>query len=214
MKKIIIILSAIAILLCISIFYTKAISEIILGDNSVKSKIDKLTEENQNNIYLAYFSLNELRSFSIIQIDKFSSKYDKKWIDPKTYAGELNNDDKELLRSKIIDYINSYKDLKKQGEILNKLYFWCYNEHHLNSIINTFSINQDTVTSAALNTDFLKSVNVKYMNQSSSEYKKLSNEDYKKAYYDMLELVSSLKPREQFAFYSTFYKELSAMGGY
>ena len=214
MKKIFIIIITGILILGAFRFYSMSIEDKKPEPLTVKEQLIQLASKNPQIIYDAFFSLDEFRPFSIVQFDKISDNYDKQWKEPVTLANMLNPQEKATLLDRITAFIESSKTTERQKELLKKLQYWCFAQTHFNLIMDSFGVPQDSLTTAALNTNIAKSIVIQYLNQHSTNYKKLTPEEFKMAYNDILNLVSSLKPRDQFAFYAKFYTELSYIDGY
>jgi len=173
--------------------------------NNVETEIRNLENVFGNSFYKALYSIDELRPYSIIQIDKIAQMYDNNWISPKAIVAKLNHKDKEVLISGIVDYITNLEVKKSEKNILNKIKAWCVAENQLNLIAKKIGIGRTNVLKIIMN--YLPSP----INSNTGEIiindKASTNEEY--YYYATINQLSNLKPKELYHLFSNIFGELA-----
>jgi hypothetical protein len=159
-------------------------------------------------LFKCFYSLDELRPFSIIQFDKISRMYDNKWIPPGVILGKLDEEEREELFSKIVDYIDSFDNDGQKTFVLNKIKNWCITASHYNFMINKMGISLNSIIDAAnkVSSVVLAGSTGDIITARASDMKLL---DKDKAYISAINYVSSLAFEGQLNFYSELYHQLA-----
>lgn len=173
--------------------------------NNVETEIRNLENVFGNSFYKALYSIDELRPYSIIQIDKIAQMYDNNWISPKAIVAKLNHKDKEVLISGIVDYITNLETKKSEKNILNKLKAWCVAENQLNLIAKKIGIGRTNVLKIIMN--YLPSPTNSNTGEIIINDKANINEEY--YYYATINQLSNLKPKEQYHLFANIFGALA-----
>lgn len=173
--------------------------------NNVETEIRNLENVFGNSFYKALYSIDELRPYSIIQIDKIAQMYDNNWISPKAIVAKLNHKDKEVLISGIVDYITNLETKKSGKNILNKIKAWCVAENQLNLIAKKIGIGRTNVLKIIMN--YLPSPTNSNTGEIIINDKANINEEY--YYYATINQLSNLKPKEQYHLFANIFGALA-----
>lgn len=168
------------------------------SSNNPISSIDSLYNDYKNTFIRACFSIEELRSFSIINIDKISREYDNEWISPDEIVSKLNLKEQKQLIEVLKGFISDLNDIKKSESLVIKLNQWCILDMHLKFISNHYGITQRKLVEFILKTDieFTDPITGTRITQSSHSVEQL--------YYIAINNISSLPQKQIF----TFFKQL------
>lgn len=177
--------------------------------SDIKTQLTNLSDFYGDEFFKAVYSIEELKFFSIIQIEKISQKYNNTWISPEEILTIINKKDKELLIIKLSNYIENKKELKDNNLYIQKIKNWCNADLQLNLIIEKFSKNQDEFYLSLSKIESLDAIISKYTIKHSSDFGKLSPESTQMAYYEIINYISSLQRKEQFMVYSKLFNELA-----
>ena len=184
-------------------------------ENPEKLNTDKIMEsltDMENNysdlLYKAFFSIDELRPYSIIQLDKISKIYDNKWISPDKINLLLDDNDRNVLIVQISEYIDNFNDEAKETSMLNRIKYWCIASLQFDLLLKQMEISHETLAKA-----FIAS-KAEYINPNTGELSrmednKLTPESIEKNYFETLNHISALALVDQFRFYGNFYNKLA-----
>lgn len=181
---------------------------------SIKEKpseeIHLIIEKYGDIAYRSFYSIDELRPYSIIQIDNISQMYGNKWLSPDLIIQKLTPKDKTILSKSIIEYINDMKKSKREY-ILTKIIYWCKADLQFSFINTDLGIYKGNILKAVHQVTSTQRIISKYYDLKASSVETLSPEQINKAYYETLNLVSSLKFQDQLKYYSEIYNELAIL---
>ncbi len=95
-------------------------------DVDIKEFINKLEiEYGQEVLHLSFFSIDELRPYSILQNESTVSIYTNSWVLPKVYLKSLSLDERKSLNSRIFSYVEDF-DTTRQEHIFSKINNYLY----------------------------------------------------------------------------------------
>jgi len=96
------------------------------NDVDIKEFISKLEiEYGQEVLHLSYFSIDELRPYSILQNESTVSLYTNSWVTPKDYLNSLSLDERKSLNSRIFSYVEDF-DTTHLTHIYSKIKNYLY----------------------------------------------------------------------------------------
>jgi F0F1-type ATP synthase delta subunit len=174
-------------------------------EESIKNSLYQLKQIFGDSFFESLYSIDELRPYSIIQIDKIAREYDNSWISPKTFVSQLNEKDKIKLTEKISEYIADLEDAFAQNQILTGIKSWCISANQLNLIAHKIGIGRTNVLNIVMM--FLPApVNTNTGEIISTDNSKNNGEYY---YYSTINQLSNLSQKEQFRLYSKIFGELA-----
>ncbi len=172
--------------------------------DDIQSKIFELENKFGNAFFEAIYSIDNLRPYTIIQIDKIASIYDNSWISPDEFVSMLNKKDKKILVRKISEFIGDFEQ-KQQDDILRNINSWCIAENLLNLISRKIGVGRSNVLNivmtflpAPINTNTGEIINAEQAD---------NNEEY--YYYSTLNQLSNLSQKEQYRLFSKLFGELA-----
>ena len=186
----------------------------ILAKNRVQAMESKLNaKEELNSLYENYgdvllksfFSLEELRPFSIIQFDKLSDNYDNKWISPEKIVAGLKDEEKTMLLDKIITLIESDENPANSTKTLDKIKSWCLAEVQFGFLTDKIGINQASVIKAIRNINTVRQITDTGAPVKGNKQSDLDD----KMFFGAINYISSLSFDQQLKYYSDVYNQLS-----
>lgn len=174
----------------------------------VISKLNSLSEKHKDFFYLSCFSVNELRPFSILQFKENTDLYSGKWISPKVYLSNLNNKEKEILRSKIAEYILS-KDEKFITSIYNKIDAWCNNHKHFELIVDDYGLAKEDLVEILRKFDGFDQMIISQSKTGPDTEEEKSKINLDEALLTAENIISDFSKKQQMMIFSSIYRELS-----
>ena len=190
------------------ILYSENQTSVTKGKSA--EEIHSIIEKYGDRAYKSFYSIEELRPYSIIQIDKISQMYSNKWLSPDLIMKKITSKDKKILAKSIIEYINDMKKNKREY-ILKKIINWCKADLQFSFINNDLGIYRENILKAVHQVTGTQRIISKYYDLKADDVEKLSPEQMNKAYYETLNLVSSLKWQDQLKYYSDIYNQLAVI---
>jgi translation elongation factor EF-G len=173
-------------------------------NDTIQKKVSALANKFGDTFFEAIYSIDNLRPYSIIQIDKIAKTYNNSWISPAAFVTMLNKKDKKILTNKISEFIADFEQ-KQQNETLNKINSWCIAENLLNIISGKIGIGRTNVLNIII-TLLPAPVNTNTGEIISAE-KADNNEEF--YYYSTLNQLSNLPLKEQYGLFSKLFGELA-----
>ncbi len=158
-----------------------------------------------NSFYEALYSIDELRPYSIIQIDKIALEYNNAWVSPEYFTSQLNDKDKSILIDNISAFIADMQNEQTEKSVLRKIKSWCISENQLNLIAKKIGIGRTNVLNIIMN--FLPAP----INANTGEVISTEKSDNDGAYYfySTINQLSELSPKEQYQLFSKIFGELA-----
>lgn len=96
------------------------------NDVDIKEFISKLElEYGKEVLQLSYFSIDELRPYSILQNEATVSIYSNKWVTPKEFLNSLSADEKNNLNERIYNYVEDF-DTTHLSQLYSKISNYLY----------------------------------------------------------------------------------------
>lgn len=173
-----------------------------------RKEINLLLEKHNDYLYLACFSVFEVRPFSILQFKQNVDIYTGKWISPIEYVSNINQKEKEILLSKIIEYLNNEEKVNK-NIILNKLDFWCINHKQLNFIATHYNTPKFKLVEIFEKIEQFDEITNAISNQGPNTFDRNDEKQIEEALTNAENILSDLDLKQQLSTYSTIYRELS-----
>ncbi|GEM_PF-2339722 len=96
------------------------------NDVDIKEFIRKLElEYGQEALHISFFSIDELRPYSILQNESTVSIYSNNWVPPRDFLNSLSMDERKELNSRIYSYVEDF-DTTQLSKIYNKISNYLY----------------------------------------------------------------------------------------
>ena len=211
MKKLIIFVVLWFVLLTLVYFLHSEDKAVTKNKSEVCIQIESLSAKYGDKLFKAFYSVDELRPFSIVQIDKILEIYDNSWISPVGIVSKLDAKEKELLLSKVIEYIESFEDENKRKLMLYKLVSWCKADSQFEFIHHELEVYDDNILKAIdLNNDEKVAVSTNLENSQKINVE-LTSQQKDFAYHQALNRISTLSTKEQLKYYGKIYTQLGNM---
>jgi len=172
------------------------------------SKLNQLIEKHGNDFYLSCFSVNELRPFSILQFKENTDLYNGKWISAETYLSNLNNKEREVLKSKIAEYILS-KDDKFVDDIYSKIDSWCNNHKHFELITSNYGLSDKALYDVLIKFDGFEQMVASQSKTGPDSNEEITSVNVDEALLTAKNILSDYTKKQQLMVFSLIYRELS-----
>ncbi len=172
--------------------------------DSLYSKFDKVLIE-------AFYSVEELRPFSIVQIDKVIELYNKNegWLSPDILASKLDKKDIRHLMDRVVEYINSFSPESRKVKTIDKLSNWCKAYSQFKFLVEIMRVDDTNLKDLIHNVNVKKGFDAKYFDIKSIPNKELTFEQKKYVFYQTLNLLASMQMTQQFRYYVDIYTGIS-----
>jgi hypothetical protein len=106
-------------------------------DKYVSEQIEHITQKYEDLAYRGFFSVDDLKPFSILQFEQTVNKYSGDWQKAENYTELLDRNKLKKLKKEIVSFISEDEDKDK---ILNKLKYWCVSSRQIDVLKNDFDI--------------------------------------------------------------------------
>ena len=176
----------------------------------LQSQIEQLKEKHGENLFIAYYSIDELRSYSIIQLDKTIEMYNNRWITPEEIVTKLDNEDKATLNDKIIQRLKSFNNGKDQ-ELIQKIQLWCVAKSQFDLISSQMGFNKTELLSVIKGMNFASDVFASINKTGNTEIDDLNHQKQNEVFYSVMNKVADLSFNEQLMFHSNLFAGLNKM---
>ncbi|TAL66817.1 MAG: hypothetical protein EPN82_16990 [Bacteroidetes bacterium] len=202
-------LSVAAFFLVVFILFAQTEKSTEDKDNPVKKELNELYKKYDKSLFKAIFSLEELRPFAIIQVDKLSDTYKNEWTSPDAMYDMLNKKDREHLLNQIAIYLHDSKDQNRSLRIIDKLKYWCIADAQFSIITDKFGFYNEDVFRALMEIASTKQFFIREIDGQPLDIKTLTKPQTEKIYSDAMNYISSLSMKDQLKCYSEVYLQLS-----
>lgn len=177
-----------------------------MDEGAIRKQLETIVS-NYHNAFEAFYAIDELRPYSIIQFDKTIDLYKNVWVAPNNYTAKLSIKDKSTLIESLTSYLHSLKG-DEQIKILVKLRSWCAANIQMDIIEKSFMISKSQIVQAIVKLNPTDSLIDDVMQNGHGDIKQLDYERYDEMLYKSMDAIASLNPKDQLKYYSNFFKEL------
>ena len=158
--------------------------------------------------YESFYSLDDLRPYSIIQLKKTIEMYEQKWIEPEKIVGMLDQDEKEKLREKIVEYINDL-DVPGRKATVNRIKHWSIADRQLDFFKNTLLFDDDQLIEVFNNIKDIQPIFGNLNVQNSGNIDSLSSIQMNKAFNLTKNALAEMDYPKQLRIYAVMYSHFS-----
>lgn len=177
--------------------------------NEIKDKVASLEERYNDRFYLAVFSLDEFRSYSIVKLDKLIENYQNAWIAPDDIVFRLDASEKDSIKMNTIYMIEEiYKNRK--DDMLDRIRYWCMADVQFEFLEKRFDFDRHTVMKAIVETNYDFNFNDEVIKKTPENSGFEQGIDEEKTYHATLNLLSGLEFDNQLKYYSKIYYQLAS----
>jgi hypothetical protein len=200
---------AIACIAIVYLVYAQKSVPVPAGEKDTKVRLTLLENEFNGSLLRSFYSLEELRPYSIIQIDKIAEKYvSGAWLSPEETVNILDEKEKRLLLDKIAFWIDSQGDNYKKMRILDKIKYWCVADGEFNLLNSKMGIFDKNILKAINQTSMTKNF-IPQLSEQGHCTKEMTDEQIEKAYIDTYNFICNLPLEDQLKYYSEMFEHLS-----
>lgn len=176
--------------------------------DETESRLETLSREYDDALLRSFYSMDELRPYSIIQLDKTIEMYQNEWISPKEIVAALSEDEKRALLKSVVEYLRSF-DSETRKKIFMKTEYWCKAERQLLFLVETMDFEPEHISAAISRLDEGKNILSRIAQSGESDSLKLSERQKDEYYYKTINFVSGLQKSSQMLFFSKVYERLA-----
>jgi len=180
-----------------------------LLNGSIKGKEDitldelnKLERQFGENIYVSFYSLDELRSFAIIQLDKTSDNYNNCWLSPELTAKYLSAKEKGILKKAIADFIASSDNSK---ENLNKIKYWLAADGQFSAMAKGYGLSLDEIVKLLMSNPKTQYLLNEINPSGNIPISDLSEIEKNKLYHRSINVLCEMEVVNQFHYYASIF---------
>ena len=178
--------------------------------SDVNNRIKVIVEKYGDRAFKSFYSLEELRPYSILQVDHICDLYGDTWLSPTAILKKLTKEDKELLTKSIGEYIDSFDDINKQNFVIARIINWCKADMQFSFLNKDLDYFQENVFTAMMNVNKINQYS-NLCDYKSAEIEVLNSEQNDYTYYQTLNVISALALPEQLRFYGDIYYQLATL---
>ncbi|MFH1052293.1 MAG: hypothetical protein V1779_15340 [bacterium] len=178
--------------------------------STINTQINNIVKLYGDRAFKAFYSIEELRPYSIVQIDQICDIYDNNWLSPNTILTKLDNEDKQFLTKSVAEYIGSFNDPDKEKYLLLRIVNWCKADMQFSFINDGLGIYQENIVQALHNVNKVNQ-NLFDNNIKADGKNEISGQENDYTYYQTLNLISNMKTSDQMKFYGDIYYQLASM---
>lgn len=203
--------SKIIAMFVLTMFVVALSAKPVLSNSSfaaLEQNYESIFNRYEQNVYEALFSINELRPYSIIQLDKTIDIYNNEWIEPERYAAMLDANDKEVLKKQVFLLIASM-DIEKRQQLIEKINSWCINDLQMHFFISDFGIELHSLVASMYALPLTNNILDTYNERGKIDASKLEDIKINKAYHSALNIISSIEMKYQLEYHSKLLADLS-----
>ena len=211
MKRKIIVIAASVFLVIVCLLSAKDTKPTDEKKIQIKKQVSELLKNYNNAFYKSVFSIEELKPYFIMEIDKISELYNNHWLSPATMLEKLNDRDKELVVKKLIDYIYEINDPLKENALLSKINSWCNAQWQFDFFSQKLGFSHEIIINTIYSITVSKPIVAQYYIQRGPNNINLTPEQIEKAYFETLNMVAGFKFEEQMKYYSDMYNKLGTI---
>ena len=202
-------LSVAAFFLVVFILFAQTEKNTDDKENPVKKEMNELYKKYDKSLFKAIFSLEELRPYAIIQIDKLSDTYKNEWTSPADMYDMLSKKEREHLLNQVSLLLHESKDNQRSSNILDKLKYWCIADAQFSIITDRFGFCNEDVFRALMQIANTKQFFIREIDGQPLDIKSLTKTQTEKIYSNAMNYISSLSVKDQLNCYSEVYSQLS-----
>ncbi len=158
--------------------------------------------------YRSFYSLEELRPYSIIQLKKTINMYEQSWIEPEKIVDMLVENEKYQLKDKIIEYMEAL-NLSKRKELVNRVKYWSIADSQFNFFKETLLFNNGQLLNVFYD---IKEINPAFSQlnvQNSGNLDSLSAINKNKAINMTKNIIAEMEYSRQLQLYAIMYSHFS-----
>ena len=191
------------------LFYLVALlfnCSVLLSQSSDVARNIYYLEKEYGDLFIeSLYSIDETRTYSIIQIDKVSMLYNNNWLSPAAIVRMLKAEDKKYLVDEIINFLSSFDNTAESNSIADKLRNWCITKEQLDLVSDKMNVGRSKVL------NLLAEVWSGYVNANTGETadRIVSGKDEEHEYYILIEIIAANKSKEMYKIYSKLFAQLA-----
>ena len=208
MKKVIFVLSIVALFACGTLFLKSQSAPAKMID--VKTQVESLEKGYGAGLVESFYSLDELRPYAIIQMDKTIDMYENDWIAPSDVYKKLTPKERDLIKTKLIGFISS-KPVEEREHLLTKIKSWCIADLQFEFIKSNYNQSEQTMLGIMKNLAGTSEVFETISKSGPCDLAKLSENEKNEAYNKVLNKIAEMKLNDQFKYYSAVFTNLSTL---
>ncbi|MEI6091655.1 MAG: hypothetical protein WCR42_14460 [bacterium] len=174
----------------------------------VLAELNNLENEFGNSLVSSFYSISELRSFSLIQLDKTMVDYEHRWTTPEDISQNLSKKEKQILKASVADFLFD-SEPNQRSLVISKMKSWCMADKLVQILFTSYGVTLD---------EFLKTSEKNFYTQSyipsgtkaeESAIANMSRLEKNKMYHLVLNEIASLGKGKQLDYFSMMFKSLA-----
>jgi hypothetical protein len=201
------IISLIAIAIVIGLFFALENLSAKKG-HTITNELVSISEKFESSIFKSFYSIENIRPYSIVHIDKISEIYENKWISPNDIVAMLEKNDKLLLLEMVSDFAMELKP-EQRSKYFSSIKSWCISDMQFSFLSKAFDFSNDEIIEAITKTDGTNMLLKQFSPHSNPKLSKLSAIEKNQLISNAQNIISKLTHKEQMHYYSSLYKNLA-----
>lgn len=205
MKKSIYTLTGLAVLIALSLTLTQ-FGFADRSEQDFEKQLNRVFDKHGDDCIYSFYSIDEIRPYSILQLEETMALYNNQWLPPQKYMEQLDSKDKKFLIEKLAVYLASLKE-DEANRIMHKINNWCVIQDQL-SIIEEMDINDKLMLTAFYKLDDTKHIFEQFSKSGELKLDEMTADEKKQAFVETMNILADLDSREQLNYYSKMFNQL------
>jgi hypothetical protein len=199
-------------LFALFMFSPEVTSNKTINETSPSEFLHKLEMQyGEMTMHIAFFSIEEIRPYSILQNEATVSKYSNTWVAPAEYLSLLDDSEKQELDTSVAQYIQDFNAERKEkvySKIANYLYTYTIFENLFLANDNDFKLKMFR-TLRTMNVTRVAFEHVSTLGEFTVA--NLGSPELNQAKVKAYNKISDLDEQSRLLYYSEFFKNISKM---
>jgi len=174
----------------------------------VLAELNNLENEFGNSLVSSFYSISELRSFSLIQLDKTMVDYEHRWTTPEDISQNLSKKEKQILKSSVADFLFD-KEPVLRFQLISKIKSWCMADKIIQFLFTSYGVTLEEFLKTSEKNFYTQTYVVSGTKSEESAITNMSSLEKNKMYHLVLNEISSLGKGKQFDYFSMMFKSLA-----
>ncbi|MCB0701715.1 MAG: hypothetical protein R2863_02645 [Candidatus Kapaibacterium sp.] len=182
------------------------------NDLDIKEFLDKKElEYGQEVLHLSFFSIDELRPYTILQNESTVAIYKNSWVKPIEYLKTLSLDERKNLNTRIYNYVEDF-DTNRLTTIYNKINNYLYTYTLFEKLfLDSDSKQKLKIYQTLRQMEYTKSAFDEISTMGEFKESELDSHKLNQAKIKAYNKISDLNDKSRLQYYSDFFKNLSKL---
>lgn len=191
-------------------FFLKSQSSSETSRIDAETALERYESLYSSNFYASLYSIDEIRSFMIIQLEKTIEMYENEWISPEAVASTLTNKEKSYLKGKVLIYIKS-KSSEEADRLIMKIGSWCVADNQMKFFGKNYGFSDKVLLSTMKALPMAKSILQDENKSGEKAIAKMNALEINEIYHRAVNNLSEMPLNDQMDIYSQIYARINSV---